>query len=188
MSITVMCGEKDAGAVPVEGHSNLFVHTKYVGKVVSMREKNGYDDSDFYATAWDDEKQSFVEIEYATTRGWSYCNSADIDASPELIAQWEREKRKREEACARINREFAELRRYGKPLAEVKTEMALPEEQWTRLVSLGAGTRVFDGCLKLLRAKLRSPFRKSLREQLQKWIRGESTYPTPFSSRQAEYL
>lgn len=57
---------------------------EFVGCVLSTYERNGYDDSDFYAVCWDEESQSVVDIEYDTTRagsgGW-----AVIDATEEVL-------------------------------------------------------------------------------------------------------
>jgi len=61
---------------------------KFKGKVLNEFERNGYDDSDFYAVVWDEEKQEPKTIQYATTRGWTYCNSATIDATPEVLEQY----------------------------------------------------------------------------------------------------
>jgi hypothetical protein len=98
MSITINCGANDEGAVDVSKDwqgswsesvkpedRKLFVRTFAVGCVLNTRERNGYDDSDFYATYWDEYDQSVKTIEYATTRGWTYCNHADVDATPEVI-------------------------------------------------------------------------------------------------------
>lgn len=57
----------------------------YVGAVLSTYERNGYDDSDFYAIVWDDETQSLRHVMYATTRGWTYHNGAKVDATPEAL-------------------------------------------------------------------------------------------------------
>jgi hypothetical protein len=57
----------------------------YEGAVLRLRERNGYDDSDFYALVWDEEQQATREIQYATTRGWTYHNGASIDATREVI-------------------------------------------------------------------------------------------------------
>lgn len=56
----------------------------YIGCVINTYERNGYDDSDFYAVCWDEAAQAVVEIEYDTTR----CGSsgyAEIDASTEVL-------------------------------------------------------------------------------------------------------
>ena len=59
---------------------------EYVGCVLSTYERNGYDDSDWYAICWDREKQKVVEINYDTTRagGGGY---AEIDATPEVLRE-----------------------------------------------------------------------------------------------------
>ncbi len=44
-------------------------------------------------------------------------------------------------------------------------------------------------CLELLKVKnFRSDFRKSLRNQLESWCKGESAHSTPFSPKQMEYI
>lgn len=60
---------------------------KTIGMVVSEREANYYDDSDFYATYWDKETQSFVEIEWGTTRFACIGNGyyVTVDAPADLI-------------------------------------------------------------------------------------------------------
>lgn len=92
MAIRMMTSEDEKNLPNVEtvidypGHKNpLYMKTTYVGCVISVWEKNGYDDSDFYAEVWDEETQSIKTIEYASTRGWCYPNGARIDATPEVI-------------------------------------------------------------------------------------------------------
>lgn len=58
----------------------------YEGAVLYTYERNGYDDSDFYAIVWDAEAEGFKHICYASTRGWTYHNGAKVDATPEVIA------------------------------------------------------------------------------------------------------
>lgn len=60
----------------------------FEGRVLGLREMNGYDDSDFYARVWDDEAGKPKEVEYATTRGWTYKNSASVDADDETLAKY----------------------------------------------------------------------------------------------------
>jgi hypothetical protein len=83
------------------------METTFVGKVLELRERNGYHDSDFFATVWDDEQKKPREIEYATTRGWTYPNGADIDATPEVkaaYAAYSEERRKKEIAAYEAER------------------------------------------------------------------------------------
>lgn len=74
-------GDREMTFYMVESHKGL-VHSTY--------ERNGYDDSDFYARVWNREKQAFDEVMYATTRGWTYLNSATPDITdPEILAEIE---------------------------------------------------------------------------------------------------
>lgn len=58
----------------------------WAGRVLSRHERNGYDDSDFYALVWDDSTESVKSVDYASTRGWTYHNHAVIDAPAEIVA------------------------------------------------------------------------------------------------------
>jgi hypothetical protein len=82
-----------------EAHQEAAHEETFKGAVLRLRERNGYDDSDFYALVWDEEQQATREIMYATTRGWTYHNGADIDATREVIGKaiaWETEQRFKE--------------------------------------------------------------------------------------------
>lgn len=75
----------DNSAEAVAAHNAECHERTYEGAVLRLRERNGYDDSDFYALVWDEEQQATREIMYATTRGWTYHNGANIDATHEVI-------------------------------------------------------------------------------------------------------
>lgn len=67
----------------------------FTGAVLDLRERNGYNDSDFYAIVWDAERGSLREIMYGTTRFWTYHNAAVIDAASDVIETamaWYRER------------------------------------------------------------------------------------------------
>lgn len=84
MPITMMTEATDPAAVKINyAGQELFVKTEYVGEVVEVYERNGYDDSDFFAVAFHNGYP--IKIMYATTRGWSYANHAEVDAPPELM-------------------------------------------------------------------------------------------------------
>lgn len=57
----------------------------FEGRVIETRERNYYDDSDFYAVVWDDEAADIREIEYATTR-FGGGGGATADLTPEWEA------------------------------------------------------------------------------------------------------
>lgn len=74
------------GRRPAEG---LWMETTHVGLVLSLNERNGYDDSDFYALVWSPTLGRPERIEYASTCGWTYPNNAQVDATPEVVAAYE---------------------------------------------------------------------------------------------------
>lgn len=63
---------------------------EYEGAVLQTFERNGYDDSDFYAIVYDEATDSIKHVCYATTRGWTYANYATVDATPEVLAKAQR--------------------------------------------------------------------------------------------------
>jgi hypothetical protein len=68
----------------------LYMHTTFRGRVLKTGEHNWYDDSDFYAIVWHPSAQGDypAEVEYGSTRGWSYPNHATVDATPEVQAAY----------------------------------------------------------------------------------------------------
>lgn len=57
---------------------------RYEGCVINYFERNGYEDSDFFAECWDEEKGKVVTIMYDTTR-FGGAGSAEIDATEETL-------------------------------------------------------------------------------------------------------
>lgn len=89
MSVWIWKGCKiheDAFACTVTAHPEAFEVT-YQGAVLAKRERNYRDDSDFYAVVWDEAEQRVKEVDYASTRGWTYTNGAKEDATPEVLAK-----------------------------------------------------------------------------------------------------
>lgn len=81
-----------------------YFETTWVGCVLALGEHNYYDDSDFYAIVWDATEGKPREVQYATTRGWTYANSASVDATEEVLAAY-REYTERQRREARERRE-----------------------------------------------------------------------------------
>jgi len=54
----------------------------FEGAVLATGERNYYDDSDFYAVVWDEERNAVRSVEYATTRSYTGGNSATRDCTP----------------------------------------------------------------------------------------------------------
>lgn len=92
MSVILICGANDAGAVECSNYPGVFVKEVFKGCVVGLRERNMHDDSDFFARVWNYQTGRPEEVMYGTTRGWTYAASAEIDATPEvraLVAAWD---------------------------------------------------------------------------------------------------
>lgn len=58
----------------------------FEGCVLGEFERNGYDDSDFYAVVWDAAARTLRNITYASTRGPTTHNQCTVDITPENLA------------------------------------------------------------------------------------------------------
>jgi hypothetical protein len=127
--IRVICDKSEVGAVECKDHPGIFTREFAHGVVVSTREMNGYDDSDFFATYLDGD--TFREVEYATTRGWTYAAHASIDATPEVMARWV-EYNRLCDCQARARREALEeaTPRVGKRVKVVKGRKVPLKTEW----------------------------------------------------------
>ena len=63
----------------------IYIQKSFEGCILDTYEQNGYDDSDFLAHVWNESTQSVISVCYASTRGWTYANGADVDATPEVV-------------------------------------------------------------------------------------------------------
>ena len=79
MAITMMERQEDGAYQQAISHE---------GAVLGTYERNMRDDSDFHAIYWNPEKQEPGDTIYATTRGWTYENSATVDATPEVWTEF----------------------------------------------------------------------------------------------------
>jgi hypothetical protein len=156
------------------------------GMVVSEREMNGYDDSDFYATYWDGEK--FVETMVGTTRGWSYPCGSNIDAGPELMAQYEAHLKQRDRARRALVKRIDRKR-----LMQDARDAGLKSYLVAKDLRGQMGRDRYAALIKLLASeqggRLRSKFRKSLAAQVRNWLADPAPkYRLPLSPRQMGYL
>jgi hypothetical protein len=97
---------------PCRGHGesadSLWLYDTHIGLCVAEREMNGYNDSDFYMTVYISESDSFQEIQFATTRGWSYpCLASRVDATPEIMAKYEKHLEELRESQRRLREKRA---------------------------------------------------------------------------------
>jgi len=148
----------------------------------------GGGDDDYFAVYWDQKENAFPSIMYATTRGWSYANSAYIDAPDcvkDLYRAWldglgKMETRKR---AWLLKEELKDLaKKWRLQLSEI--------EELVEIYKMG--TAEWNAIAGLLKIKnFRSSFRASLNEQLRTWLKtdpGERKYQHPLSFRQMESL
>ena len=156
----------------------------FKGCVLALREHNGFDDSDYYALVYDKEKDSFYEVEYATTR-FACSSYAVVDATPEIVELY-RTRAKQAAFRSRVHTawEFHQYRLDFLKFANVSFKEANKlfnayGEISENLVRVG----------KLLHTKnFRSDFRKNMAEQVRAWLKDENPkYKTPLSPRQLDY-
>lgn len=158
----------------------------YIGACIADREANGYNDSDFYMTVWDDAEGKCKSICYASTRGWSYpCMASAVDATPETLAKvaaW-RARQERDHKAAAI----CGVRTTA---GQIAAALGISRKRAFRLMAGCAGQRWQLGAIrKLLTAKLRSDFKIKLRTQVQAWLAADAPrYPAPLSPRQMACL
>lgn len=121
-----------------------WLRISHEGLVLSTGEHNWYGDSDFYAVVWDDEKGEPREIEYASTRGWTYANSATVDATPEIQAKHDAWQRENERKAREVRQAIEEATpRAGKTVKVIKGRK-VPKGTVAKVVWYGAG-RIYGG-------------------------------------------
>lgn len=192
MPIIKMCSSKTIpeGAQNVtvyDAEKDIVLYETFIGLCLVERERNMYDDSDFYMTVWDETTESPKEIMFATTRGWTYpCYASSVDATPDIVAKWEAWKANKAAELRRASRHEKAIK-----LIALRNEMRNVAKDnnfdYCRLLRLRHDA-CFDGYMKLFGKKIRSNFKISLRNQLLLWLRGNSQYSSPFSAKQKLYL
>lgn len=178
----------EEGKVHSDCDRHIVLWEEYKGKCIAESEKNGYHDSDFYMTVWDDITNSPKTILFATTRGWSYPSYASyVDATDEVFAKFERykhmklveaQKTKRNEKAVFLWKQHSEdyvlCKKIGCSINKIR-----------KLRTFQNG----EAAIKLLTSNLRSDFRKNLKKQLVNWlVSKENIYNSPFSPRQWDFV
>jgi len=119
----------DCSSSCVIGHSVA----SHEGLVVDTYERNGYDDSDFYAVVVNPETLETKDVMYATTRGWTYNNGASVDAPADLLKRWQ------DKQAADLAARTAAARK-----AEMDARAALPSKG-RRVVVMSRRSKVAEG-------------------------------------------
>lgn len=164
----------------------LVLYESHQGLCISSFERNMYDDSDFIMIVWDPVRKEPKNIEFASTRGWSYpCYGSSPDATPEVIAEyqaWQKNHERRTMICKRLA--------FRKQMQDLKVELSLSSRAQAQKLYRALNGGEMDAIKKLLKTKnFRSEFRKSLAEQVRKWIEDpQPTHMKPLSPRQWMHL
>ena len=156
--------------------NELYRHESYHYQVVGTRERNGYDDSDFYAIVPQDGR--FIEILYGTTRAWTYGNNAIVDAPPSLKEEYKNYTLRAELKRAMI----VETQFWTRFTAACQYWLNIPGIDADRLEKLYSESNFSRYILSSLARATRSKFRLSLRDQITAWLLEETPrYDTPLS-------
>jgi hypothetical protein len=120
----------------------VFLWHTYVGRCIQDREMNGYNDSDWYMTVYEPETDSFNEILFATTRGWTYpAMGSKPDATPEVIAKWESYQRRLAEKSQAIRETIETMTPDVGKTVEVIKGRKVPKGLVGVVFWVGAGTK-----------------------------------------------
>ena len=186
--------QKRAGEILIywDSHHEVWCWKEHEGFCVRDRERNGYNDSDFLMLIFNPDHNGdddmFREIEFATTRGWSYpAMASSVDAGPEILAKYEDWKARR-------------LRQYKRSQILEQKRMVLGARHkiartagvaYSQIMDLSKAVSSKDLILisLLFGARVRSKFKVSLRQQVVEWMmNGDREYETPLSARQMRCL
>lgn len=155
------------------------------GLCIEDRERNGYHDSDFYMVVWNPDEGKPESIEYASTRGWCYpCYSSHADATPEVMElyhAWRKKMDRRRHILSRWERR--------RTLNKLRDEMQLDSRVDVQRLQQAVGDYFFQYHKLLKTKRFRSDFRRSLADQVRRWIADpDSEYRRPLTNKQQNYL
>ena len=182
--------DRDTGGYnKFQGPSAYWTNLSHIGLCLKDFERNGYDDSDFMMIVWDPIAHEPKTICFASTRGWSYpCYASAEDATPEVRAEYKQylEGLERVYDIQDRAKKAKELAAYRANLRRIAREFGVPYQRLLKARKM-LGTDLTNRLLTLFNPRIRSGFKKSLREQVIAWFR-EATpkYARPLSARQME--
>ena len=179
----------DGQYIDTVGPRAYWVWKTHIGLCLKDREMNGYDDSDFYMTVWDEATQAPREIMFASTRGWTYPSyGSSVDASPEVRAKYDAYVAAQRAASRAADRKAKALVLWT--TRKIIRRTVGNGDAFVRAVRLRRhlGPEQFNAIIKLLNTKVRSSFKKSLQDQAVKWFQDGSEYRSPLSPKQISCL
>lgn len=154
------------------------------GQVVGLEElPNSEGETEYFAILFDPQSQAVSKQQYASSRFPAIGCYAQIDAPPEVLEQYQQVRSSQQSQRLQSMRNAFVLE-----LTEKGVEPRIASRFFDR--SLTLGDTLTQACSSLLITKqFRSEFRRSLRDQLVRWIDEDSPrYPSPFSSKQIDCL
>lgn len=188
------CPKEDCtrhGPIPVEERvlkpTHIDVHYSFAhGKVLRTWERNGYHDSDFYATIWDEERDGPREVEYDTTR-FAGGGNATVDATDEVKEKYQAWQREQQRLRQEAYKQEVEARRL-----RLMEDSGMEEEPFMKLYN-ACRRGYIDAACQLLRTRkhnrFRSNFRKSLADQIWNWAHDpRPKFRSPLSPKQWGFL
>lgn len=168
-----------------------FLYETHKGLCLKDYENNGYHDSDFYMLVWNKEKAAPESILFASTRGWSYpCYGSKPDATPEIRAEyaaWQQ----RQETAQRLSQRRAKAVALCALRAQMREIAKEAPGAYFRLLKLRRAycQDDFARLLGLFSSRIRSAFKRKLREQVAAWLRDPAPrYSTPLSRKQFDCI
>lgn len=183
-------GESNSESERTRSGEYMILWELYKGLCLVDTERNYYNDSDFVMTIWDDELGEPFEYMFATTRGWTYPSyGSRVDATPEVVAKYEawKEAKRLEALKKQRSAKAKELAAMRATMWKISSENNVPFLKVKELSKIYRGD-TYSSIEKLMTTKLRSEFRKSLKNQILSWLKSENDFKTPLSKRQMNYL
>jgi hypothetical protein len=173
-------------------HGTMVLWETYAGFCIFETERNGYDDSDFFMTVWDEATQAPTTIMFGTTRCWSGPSMGSRpDATPEVreaYSKWQAKQEAIRVAAHRTHR-AQELLVRRREIREAAAAYSVPLIRLRTLINHERRERS-EGLLRLLKStRIRNKFKVSLRERLVAWLQeSEPKFASPFSQNQWQYI
>ena len=162
--------------------NSLTETTSYHYQVLFETEKNGYDDSDFFAIV-PNEKGGFTSLQVGTTR-CAWMDGVTVDAPPSMYKDY-----RRWEESERVRVTFLQEGWLWEKLSKKLSYYVknLDSAQFSKVERLYENSNFWRYVFQKTSSAKRSDFMLSLRDQIMGWaMDSDSAYDTPLSPRQQD--
>jgi hypothetical protein len=165
--------------------------TSHTGFCLREYEHNGYHDSDFFMTVWNPETHQPENIEFASTRGWSYpCYGSAVDATAEVKAAYAQylDAEARLADMRALRNKISAARAFHDDCRVIAAAADVPTGKVLRLARSWGKANV-QQVASMFRKSLRSTFKLNLKAQVIAWLKDPNPkYATPLSPKQLSYF